>query len=214
MSLINEALKRASQSQQEYDTVRINLPRASTSALNPQSAREIAPAPAPPAPKPQSTRDSAPKSKPEPTWGWPAESETKKGRSSAVPILVILLFVTAGAFFGIGYFSRKSPAHVAATLPVSHPVQAAAPVQQPAPPSPAEQAVATTAPAAEPATPPPPPPRVQGISYYNGKWQAIVNGKTVYVGNTVNGFRIAVISRNNVVFIAPDGSQEKVALGE
>lgn len=229
MSLINDQLKRASQSlQQEDDTVRINLRPSSTAAFNPQSIRDSSPALKPqptwdsapaskpqpawdsaPASKPQPIRDPAPASKPEPTWGWPPLPK-KPGRGLALLVLVILLIAAAAAFIGIRHFSRNFPAFTT-KFHVPQRVQATPP-PKPAPVPATEKTVAVTAPAPRPM--PLPPLKIQGITYYNAKWQAIINGKTVYVGNMVKGFRVAAISRNSVLFIAPDGSQKKLALGE
>jgi hypothetical protein len=169
MSLLNDALKRASQSQVELDTVRIHLP--------------------PPAPT----------------------SKAYGGRGWALPVLVILLIATAGAFIWLAHFGRSRVSQVTTAAAVRSPVQAvpAAPkpsVPKPAPP-PTTVAVAAPAPVL-------PPLKLQGITYYNAKWQAIINGKTVYVGDNVNGFRVAVISRNYVSFVAPDGSKKMIPLGE
>ncbi|MGH7942175.1 MAG: hypothetical protein ACREE6_02360 [Limisphaerales bacterium] len=171
MSLINDALKRASQSQQQQgDTVRITLKPPSTPAPKLQPARGL-----------------------------------------AIPVLIILLIATAGVFLRLAHHRRSPVSRVRIAAAVPPPVHVVAP---PKPASPAAQTVAFTGPARTPSPPPPPPLKIQGISSYNAKWQAIVNGKTVFVGDTVNGFRIAVISRNNVLFIAPDGTQKKLALGE
>jgi hypothetical protein len=174
MSLLNDALKRASQTQQELDTVRISLPP-----------------PAAPVPGSQAGL------------GW------------ALPVLIILLIVTAGAFVTLAIFARKAaPAPApqitrAATVPPP-----ARPV--PAAPKPVAPPVTTQTPAvaASAPVPPPPPLKVQGITYSNAKWQAIVNGKTVFIGDSVNGFRIAAIYQNHVSFIAPDGSRKLVPFGE
>ena len=181
MSLLNDALKRASQTQQELDTVRISLP------------------PATPAPKPRTGL------------GW------------AIPVLVILLIFTAGALVTLGFFARKAThapvpapqiARAAAVPPPAHtippPARPVPVAPKPLAPPPATQtaAVAVSAPM------PLPPMKLQGITYYNGKWQAIINGRTVYVGDSVYGFRIAAISRNHVSFVAPDGSRTLVPFGE
>lgn len=183
MSMLNDALKRASQSQQEHDTVRIHLVPATA------PVRPPAPAPEP---------ESAPE--PKPGTGW------------TLPIIVVLLAVACGAFIIKAHFpkQRRHPAQIVRTVPVSQPVRPA-----PAPPKPAPapaQAAPQTAAADEPELLPPL--KVQGISYYNAKWQAIVNGKTVNVGDIVNGFRVALISRYDVSFIAPDGSKKTMYLGE
>jgi hypothetical protein len=174
MSLINDALKRAKQFQQEQPQAQSVLP------LEPS----------------------------------PSAAKPRAGLAWALPVLVILLITVAGMFIVLAFCSTKPPVQVTKTVPISQPVKAIPPPPK-LPPSPATatgQTVAVTAP-----KPPPPPPRalrVQGISYSNTKWQAIVNGATVYVGDNVNGFRVALISRNNVSFIAPDGSQKTLALGE
>ena len=168
MSLLNDALKRASQSQQEHDTVRIHLPAACVAAPKPKAGL-----------------------------GW------------ALPVLVILLIITFGAFCTLAILARKPAAPILTASVVPPPIHAAPARPKPAPPQPVTPTVAVTAPA-----PIWPPLKLQGITYYNAKWQAIVNGTTVYVGQSVNGFRVAMISRNTVSFIAPDGSHKILALGQ
>ncbi|MGH8022665.1 MAG: hypothetical protein ACRED1_03730 [Limisphaerales bacterium] len=131
-------------------------------------------------------------------------NKTAPGPGWMLPLLVILLIGAAAVFIGLA-FSRKPASPVAVTPSVSQPV----PVNPLPPPSPAAaaKAVAVTAPA-----PAPPVPRVQGISYFNGQWQAIVNGATVRVGDRVNGFRVEEISKSEVSFISPDGSRKSLAL--
>jgi hypothetical protein len=172
MSLLNDALKRASQSQAGHDTVRIHLPEPAALA---------------PAPKQQTGR------------GW------------AVPVVVVLI-VALAAFIGLAHFRRGHVSTVATAVIVPPPVPVVPPASKPVapPPAPAPRAVAVTA---HPA-PVLPPLKLQGITYYNARWQAIINGKTVHVGDTVNGFRIAMISQNHVSFVAPDGSRKIVPLGE
>jgi hypothetical protein len=149
----------------------------------------------------------------------PRELPTVTGKSHAIPgwmlpVLVILLIAAAGAFIARAFFSEKPPVQIARTVSVPQPVQVIPPAPKTSPPPAPSPAVAVTAPTPSPPPAPQPPIlRVQGISYSNAKWQAIVNGTTVYVGDCVNGFRIAEISRNNVAFIAPDGSQKTLALG-
>jgi hypothetical protein len=181
MSLLNDALKRASQTQPELDTVRISLPP-----------------PAVPAPKSQAGL------------GW------------ALPVLIILLIVTSGAFVTLAFFARKAklaPAPQITTAAIVPPPARPVPVApKPAIVSPALRSFSeggSSSPALSYSPPAPVKPlKVQGITYSNAKWQAIVNGTTVYVGDTVNGFRIAAIYQNHVSFIAPDGSRKLVPFGE
>ncbi|HTV40067.1 MAG TPA: hypothetical protein VMF08_05805 [Candidatus Sulfotelmatobacter sp.] len=186
MSLLNDALKRASQTQQELDTVRISLP--------------------PPAHAPKSHAGL----------GW------------ALPVLVILLIVTGGAFIKLAFFGRQAapapaPRITTAAVPPPAPARPVPVAPKPAAPPAKIQSVGITAPvppsvssssSSSSSNPAQPPLKVQGITYSNAKWLAIVNGTTVYVGDSVNGFRIAAIYRNHVLFIAPDGSRKLVPFGE
>ncbi|HEV2327202.1 MAG TPA: hypothetical protein VGY56_00255 [Verrucomicrobiae bacterium] len=168
MSLLNEALKRASQSQQEFDTVRIHLPPA-VAASNPHA-----------------------------------------GRRWTFSIVVILLIAIASALIWRALFEPNHVPPVSMAAAVPPPVHVV-----PAAPKPAMLPVkAHTVAVAAPAPVLPPQLKLQGITYYNARWQAIINGKTAYVGDYVNGFRVAVISRNYVSFIAPDGSKRMMPFGE
>ncbi len=193
MSLINDALKRASQSQQlQEDTVRISFKQASTPAFTP---------PPSPVSKPQPDPGSAQGSSSTPV------TDSGPVRSSVFLFIVIVLIVIAGAFMWLAHSWRRPVPHVTRAAAVPPPRAVAAP--KPASPA-TEHTVAVTAPARAVW----PRLKIQGITYYNGKWQAIINGRTVYVGGRVNGIHVAAISRNNVLFVAPDGSHKKLALGE
>lgn len=66
--------------------------------------------------------------------------------------------------------------------------------------------------------PPAPPveqlPKVQGIIFTAANPVAIVNGKAVNVGDDVGNFRVKQILKNGVVFQRPDGSLKTLNLGE
>jgi hypothetical protein len=176
MSLLNEALKRASQSQQEFDTVRIHLPPAA------------------------------------------AASNQNAGRRWVLSIVVILLIAIASALIWLAFFERNHAIQVTSAAAVPPPVPAVPAAPKPIAPKPmlptAQPVTERTVAVAAPAPVSPPQLKLQGITYYNARWQAIVNGKTVYVDDYVNGFRVAVISRNYVSFIAPDGSKKMLPFGE
>ena len=161
MSMINDALKRAKESQQ------------------PQT-----PAGAPPLP--------------------PVETQSRGGMGWLV--VVILLIAVAGFLIYLSVGIRKSPAQntsVASAAP-------AAPVVVPPPKPIAPQTNIVTA----PPKPAPPVLKLQGIFVNSGNPQAIVNGQTVFVGDIVAGFRVKIISKDNVSLIAPDGTQKTLGLGE
>jgi len=57
-------------------------------------------------------------------------------------------------------------------------------------------------------------PRLQGIIFNAARPLAIVNGKAVNAGDVVGNFRVKQILKNSVVFQRPDGSQKTLNLGE
>jgi hypothetical protein len=121
--------------------------------------------------------------------------------------LVILIIAIACFFIGLAFATRKPAAET--TVTVTNVVQVAAAL--PPPPKP----VVTTNTVVPPPKPAPPALKLEGILYGPGQPpQAIVNGQTVYVGDTVNGFRVKMISKNNVSFVASDGSEKNLVLGE
>jgi hypothetical protein len=142
---------------------------------------------------------------------------TTKRPEWIVPVLLCTL-AAAALFIGLAFliFERKPAQQLTAAVVVPPPVQAIVTPKPSSPPAPVtnQTAAVTALVSAAPSAPPSPPPlHVQGISYSNAKWQAIVNGRTVFVGDSVNGFRVSNISKNNVSFIAPGGSQKTLALG-
>jgi hypothetical protein len=65
---------------------------------------------------------------------------------------------------------------------------------------------------AEPEIPAAPVLKVQGIVYDPTRPWAIVNGKTVFVGDRVENFRVKEINRNSITLQAADGSETKLGL--
>jgi len=151
MSLINDALKQAKQSQQN------NPPSGSPPPLS------------------------------------PVESTSRGGINWFLLALIVLLLVAAGFFFGL---SMSKPAPLPPTTVVKRPLpQPIAAISNSVP-------VVTNVPStsnAVPAVPPPPPePKLQGILFDPTRPSAIVDGKTIFVGGRVGGFRVTEISKNDV----------------
>ena len=123
--------------------------------------------------------------------------------------VLIFLFIAIACFFiGLAFATRKPPTET--TVTVTNVVQVAA---APAPVAP-ESAPVTNA-IVPPPKPAPPALKLEGILYGPSQPpQAIVNGQTVYVGDTVNGFRVKTISKNNVSFVTSDGTEKNLVLGE
>jgi hypothetical protein len=115
----------------------------------------------------------------------PAESAPPEGGKWLVSVVFILLFAAAGTFVGLSLSKRTVPVaaatktqSVAATLSkVTH--------------SPAGSNTVAVVPAG-------PEPKLQGILLATAHPCAIVSGKTVYVGDQINEFRVAAISENSV----------------
>jgi hypothetical protein len=183
MSLINDALKRARQSQQ------VNIPGG-------PPLRPVEPNPG--------------------------------GGMGWILLAVILLLVAASFFIGMS-LSKRKPAP-SATAPEISPTQqitsvtadaiSGVPISAPAPASNApptvsinNQTAAISNSIPEP-PPPPPPPKLQGIFFTPPNPSAIVNGKTVNVGDSVGDFTVKEISRNAVTLENADGSEKKLVIGQ
>jgi hypothetical protein len=122
-------------------------------------------------------------------------------------VLVVLIIATACFFIGLAFTNHKPASET--TVTVTNVVQVAA--VPPAPPEP----IAVTNLVVPLTKPAPPALKLEGILYGPSQPpQAIVNGQTVYVGDTVNGFRVKMISKNNVSFVASDGTEKNLVLGE
>jgi len=87
----------------------------------------------------------------------------------------------------------------------------------PSAPTNAPVAVEPPAPVQTPANVPPPPapaPKVQGIVFDAANPIAIVNGKSVHVGDRIGEFQIKAITQNTVTFKKADGTMMQVRLGK
>jgi hypothetical protein len=164
MSLINDALKRARQSQ-------VNPPPAGGPPLR------------------------------------PVEPRNNSSLAWLLPAIIIFLIVVACFFIGLAMANRTVTKIVNAPesdVSTSQPVEAvAAPAPQPV--VPVEPAVAIE---------PPPPLKVQGIAFDPSKPWAIINGRTVFVGDTVEEFHVKAISKYTVTLAGTDGKEKTITLGE
>ena len=188
MSLINDALKRAKQAQQDD------------------------PSPLPPGPPLR-----------------PADPEQRRSVAPGMLLVVVLIIVVSlGGFFVWWVMQERNatqqtanmtamaaPATPVPPVPVtpqtSAPQPSPAAVATPAAPPAAETAsvefasanAASNAPTVEPeALLKPPPPRLQGILYRPGRASAVIDGKAVFVGDSVGEFRVSAITRQNVTLVS------------
>jgi hypothetical protein len=169
MSLINDALKRAKESQRS----------------NPPSGARPLP---------------------------PVESTARGGTGWILAVAAVLFLAAVGLFFGPTLFGHKASTVAAAKT-------AKTAETPPTPAEPVSAPVTNTVPAT-PATSPPPAvsmeqlPRLQGVIFSATRPLAIVDGKTVNVGDRVGDFQVKQILKDSVVFQRPDGSQRTLHIGE
>jgi hypothetical protein len=134
----------------------------------------------------------------------PVESPASQhGANWIWPVAIILLLLLfAGLFIAISAGSHAEKKIVAEPLPAPMVQAAAAPAPPPAAPAP--EALKSKAPKRA---------RLQGIVYDPVHPYAIVSGKTVFVGDSVDGMRVTAISRDAVT-LAGNGQTSKLAVGQ
>jgi hypothetical protein len=115
-----------------------------------------------------------------------AESTPPEGGKWLAPVVIILLFAAAGTFVGLSMSKHALPVSAA-----SKPASGAASLPKLSKPA-STQNTAAEAPSR------PPEPRLQGILLATTRPCAIVDGKTVFVGDWVSGQRVAAISKGSV----------------
>jgi hypothetical protein len=116
----------------------------------------------------------------------PVESAPSGGGTWLGPVVIILLLAAAGTFVGL-YLSK----HALPVAAASKVVSAVASLPKLHLTTPATNTVAA-------ASSQRPEPRLQGILLATTRPCAIVNGKTVFVGDWVDGLRIIAISKSAV----------------
>jgi len=143
----------------------------------------------------------------------PVESRPGNVVGWILPGVIGFLIVAACLFIGMAVFTRAvtkaaSRPELAAVQP-TNPTPASGPAPRPTP----TPVAAPPTPAQTPAPPPPPlEPKLQGIvCAAAGAW-AIVDGKTVLVGDRLGDFRVKEISPHEVILEKADGSQKKLSL--
>jgi hypothetical protein len=160
MSLINDALKQARQSQQP------NQPPSGQQPLR------------------------------------PVELEPRRAADWLLPLSVIALAGVAAYFIGLALARHKpSTSAKAPVISVKQPAIAAVATNSP----PASNSLAAIVPAVSEM-------KLQGVVSGAKSW-AIVDGKTVFVGDSVGGFRVKEIAPNSITLESPDGSLQKLGLG-
>jgi len=116
----------------------------------------------------------------------PVESAPSGGGTWLGPVVIILLLAAAGTYVGLSLSKHTLP--VAAASRVAAAVASLEKLHLPAPATNTVEAASARLPE----------PRLQGILLATTRPCAIVDGKTVYVGDWVGRLRIVAISRSSV----------------
>jgi hypothetical protein len=153
----------------------------------------------------------------------PVEPPQRDGPGWMLPVAFILaLLVIACIFMGVALMKRPAQPVVAKTVetpsptpapiqPVPTPIVAPAPAPAPVPVLAPPPVVTNSQPVTNAA---PPKLKVQGIIFDSKHPTAIMNGKSVNVGDSIGGFRVKAISPSSVQLQRPDGSQQTLKVGE
>jgi len=118
-------------------------------------------------------------------------------------VILLLLLLSAGLFIAISPGLHAEKQTVAESAPVPAVEMAPAAAAKPAPVTPA---------AVAPAAPAPKPTRIQGIVYDPVHPYAIISGKTVYVGDAVDGMRVTAILPE-AIMLAGNGQTNQLRVG-
>jgi hypothetical protein len=136
----------------------------------------------------------------------PVEPRKNSSLAWLLPAIIIFLIVVACFFIGLAMANRTVTKIVNAPetdVSTSQPVETvSAPAPQPV--VPVEPAVSIE----------PPPLKVQGIAFDPSKPWAIINGRTVFIGDPVGEFHVKAISKYTVTLAGADGKEKIITLGE
>ena len=120
---------------------------------------------------------------------------------------LILLLVVAAAIFFISQFLANRTAKKISAAPAMTVTQEVETVKAPLPELPPVIGPAAINTNPLPVAPPPPAPvLIQGIVADPAQPWAIVNGKTVHVGDLVDGMRVAAIARSTITLAGKNGT--------
>jgi hypothetical protein len=148
-------------------------------------------------------------SNPPPVGGPPLRPVEPRNNSSLawlLPAIIIFLIVVACFFIGLAMANRTVTKIVNAPEPDFSNTPPTEVISAPAPQPvvPVEPAVSTE----------PPPLKVQGIAFDPSKPWAIINGRTVFIGDPVGEFHVKAISKYTVTLAGADGKEKIITLGE
>jgi hypothetical protein len=130
--------------------------------------------------------------------------EEERDYSWILPVIIVLLIVVAVFFLALSVAKRSVKTII--TTPELSATQQVATVAPPLPPPGVIGVAAINNDA-------PKPTRVQGIFYDSANPWAIISGKTVYVGDSVDGMRVTAITHNGIT-LTGNGQTNILRLGQ
>jgi cytoskeletal protein RodZ len=227
MSLINDALRRARQTQQQsppatrQPLVPVEPKPRGISRMLPLAVGVLfaaacfffglslarrTPPPVAVAPLPPPKQSDKPVPAPAPVPVAPAPLPEPKVTPATKPASKPRLSVTTANPIVVAPLPPKTVASAAPTAPAAPaaPAKVAAPAATPP---------AVPKPPVTPPPPPPPDPKLQGIFFNPTRPWAIVSGKTVYAGDRVGDFRVKEISKNTVTLEKADKTLKVLEMG-
>lgn len=142
----------------------------------------------------------------------PADHESDSARW-ILPVVIFVLIVVAGSLISLSFMhltiareaAPSPPTRTSGTVPATVPVRQAAVVTiPPSNRSPVQVVAIDTSNAL---------PRLQGVFYDPVHPEAIVSGKTLRVGDTINDYRVKAISRSTLTLADSNGVESVIRMG-
>jgi hypothetical protein len=135
----------------------------------------------------------------------PAAEESWSLPGWFLPAVAVILIIAA--IFFIGWASARHSVRKAAQVPTET-------VETPPPAAAAPPAAATPPPAevSAPAVNPPDAPKLQGIFYSPTDPSAIIDGKTVRLGDPFRQYHVKAISKYTVTLVGPDHKEMQIGM--
>jgi hypothetical protein len=133
-----------------------------------------------------------------------AEPRSSGGLAQALPIIIAAAVIVALAFGWWTFYRSRHKTVVSATAAPATNVVAVAAVTNAAPPPPPPK---PAAPAPVVAPKPKPDLKLQAIMYNPNRPMAMINNKTVMIGEHVSGYKVTEIAVDNVTMVSPTDTQ-------
>jgi MSHA biogenesis protein MshK len=133
----------------------------------------------------------------------------KRGMGMTVPLVIATVAIVGLLFVWKNQHPAAAREPLPETKPIANPPAETKPVVQPvavSTPAPVAPAAAMPTAAPVPVAAPAPALKLQAIFFAPGRSSAIISGKTVRVGNTFKGYRVAAITETSATLVSATGT--------